>query len=80
MMGPVISSSSLQRVTRMVANSTRPVATGGHRLNGLSPLDEHDLSKGHYFAPTVITDVETSDELWQEEAFGPVVVVKRFKV
>ena len=48
-------------------------------MMGRSPLDDYDLSQGSFYPPTVIADVSTEDELWQEEIFGPVVVVKRFK-
>lgn len=47
---------------------------------GKSSLDGFDFSKGSFLPPTVITDVHTEDELWQEEVFGPVVVVRRFSV
>ncbi|KAG8965211.1 hypothetical protein FRC03_000831 [Tulasnella sp. 419] len=78
-MGPVVSRSALERVIRMVSNSPRKVAFGGERLTGASPLDGYDYSKGYFYPPTIIENVETEDELWQEEVFGPVLVVKRFK-
>lgn len=49
-------------------------------MTGISDLDGFDFSKGSFYPPTVITNVEVEDEIWQEEVFGPVVVVKRFKV
>ena len=49
-------------------------------MEGKSELDGFDLSKGSFYAPTIVTDVETTDELWREEVFGPVVVLKRFSV
>lgn len=64
----------------MVKRSPGSIVLGGTRLSGISPLDGFDLSKGSFFSPTIITDVDTSDELWQEEVFGPVVVVKSFSV
>jgi acyl-CoA reductase-like NAD-dependent aldehyde dehydrogenase len=60
--------------------SSGTVLAGGERMAGRSPLDGHDLSQGSFYPPTVIADVSTEDELWREEVFGPVVVVKRFKV
>lgn len=56
------------------------VIIGGERMHGQSALDGHDFSLGSFFPPTVVTDVSVEDELWQEEVFGPVVVVKRFSV
>jgi delta 1-pyrroline-5-carboxylate dehydrogenase len=49
-------------------------------MMGHSPLDGYDLSKGSFYPPTVITDVNLQDELWSEEIFGPVVVVQKFRV
>ncbi|KAL5488191.1 hypothetical protein ACEPAI_6299 [Sanghuangporus weigelae] len=77
-MGSVISSRHLQRISDMVKRSSGTILFGGEQMHGLSPLDNFDLSKGSFFAPTIITDIETTDELWQEEVFGPVIVVKKF--
>ena len=49
-------------------------------MTGVSALDQFDFSKGSFFPPTVIEEVSTEDDLWREEIFGPVVVVKRFSV
>jgi hypothetical protein len=47
---------------------------------GKSLLNNFDFSRGSFYPPTVISDVDVSHELWQEEIFGPVVVVKKFSV
>lgn len=62
------------------ASKTATVITGGTRMTGTSDLDGFDFAKGSFYPPTIITDVQTTDEIWQEEVFGPVVVVKRFDV
>lgn len=49
-------------------------------MMGKSLLDNFDFSHGSFYPPTVISDVDVSHELWQEEIFGPVVVVKKFSV
>lgn len=49
-------------------------------MTGKSELDGFDFSRGSFYPPTVISNVEITDEIWQEEVFGPVVVVKRFEV
>ena len=81
-MGTIISETHLQRIEKMVAE--RPaksrILTGGKRLTGTSTLDEFDFSQGLFYPPTVIDSVETHDDLWREEVFGPVVVVKKFTV
>ena len=56
------------------------ILTGGERLFGHSELDGFDFSKGAFYPPTVITDVALEDEIWKEEVFGPVVVLKQFSV
>ena len=36
------------------------------------------LEKGFFIEPTIITDINTSMEIWREEVFGPVLCVKEF--
>ncbi|KAH7105477.1 aldehyde dehydrogenase [Auriculariales sp. MPI-PUGE-AT-0066] len=78
-MGPVISWRQLERLEHMLASTNGHIICGGQRMTGKSVLDGHDLSSGSYLAPTVVRDVQTDDILWQEECFGPVVVVVPFK-
>lgn len=59
---------------------TGQILAGGKRMTGRSALDQFDFSQGSFFPPTVIENVSTEDDLWREEIFGPVVVVKRFSV
>jgi len=79
-MGSVISSKHLDRIDAMVkrASATATILVGGERMAGVSELDGFDFSKGSFYPPTVIADVGIEDEIWKEEVFGPVVVVKRF--
>lgn len=49
-------------------------------MTGTSDLDGFEFSRGCFYPPTVLEDVGTEDELWREEVFGPVVVVKKFEV
>ncbi|KAJ6515610.1 aldehyde dehydrogenase [Mycena sanguinolenta] len=78
-MGTVISERHLGRIQNMLeTSSTGDVLTGGRRLTGKSELDGFDFDGGSFFPPTVIANIATSDPLWQEEIFGPVVVAKRF--
>jgi acyl-CoA reductase-like NAD-dependent aldehyde dehydrogenase len=80
-MGTIISPGHLQRIEDMIKHrKSGNILTGGVRMLGKSALDGFDFSKGSFFPPTVIGDVNVEDELWQEEIFGPVVVVKRFTV
>ncbi|EGO02064.1 hypothetical protein SERLA73DRAFT_71210 [Serpula lacrymans var. lacrymans S7.3] len=78
-MGSIISHRHLERIERMVDSRTNgTILAGGKRMVGRSLLDDFDFSRGSFFAPTVISEVDTKDELWQEEIFGPVVAVARF--
>ncbi|KAF8238910.1 aldehyde dehydrogenase [Tricholoma matsutake] len=77
-MGTVISPRHLQRIESMINRTGGKVITGGERMVGKSELDSFDFSKGCFFPPTIISEINLDDELWKEEVFGPVVVVKRF--
>ena len=80
-MGSIISFRHLERIEGMLQRrGSSNILAGGTRLAGNSTLDGFDFSKGSFLPPTVIADVNTEDELWQEEVFGPVVVVKHFSV
>ena len=75
-MGPVISAKQRERVedfVRIAQEEGAEILTGGTR-----PDDSLGL-KGHYFLPTVIGNVHPKMRIVQEEVFGPVVVVYRFK-
>lgn len=79
-MGSIISARSLSRIEKMLQRTSGHFVAGGERLRGKSELDQFDFSKGSFFPPTVIVDIPVNDELWEEEIFGPVVVVKKFSV
>ncbi|MGX7092344.1 aldehyde dehydrogenase family protein [Hutsoniella sourekii] len=49
------------------------IATGGERAS------HGDLAKGYYFQPTLITEVTNEMRVAQEEIFGPVAVIIKFK-
>lgn len=79
-MGTVISHSHLERIERSVHRTRGKVVTGGQRMTGVSGLDGFDFSQGAFFPPTVVTEIPLEDELWREEIFGPVVVIRKFSV
>jgi acyl-CoA reductase-like NAD-dependent aldehyde dehydrogenase len=67
-MGTVISMHHLERIGKMVeGRSSGDILTGGHRLTSTSELDGYDFSLGSFYAPTVIANISTDDELWKEE-------------
>ena len=69
-MGPLARSDLRDQLDDQVQRSVREGARlllGGHRLPG----------KGNYYAPTLLTDVEASMAVAQEETFGPVAPLLR---
>lgn len=85
MMGPLVSAKQLVNVRTLVDDAVEAgvkVVTGGQRMTGVSELDGTDFSKGYFFAPTILADSATKKivdtRIWQEEAFGPVIVVVGF--
>jgi betaine-aldehyde dehydrogenase len=69
-LGPLISAGQRERVSGFVdrAPGHAETVTGGSALDGA----------GHYYAPTVVANLEQEDEIVQREVFGPVVSVQRF--
>ena len=81
LMGAIISPHHLQRIHGMVeARSSGTILTGGEPLKDRSSLDGFNFSRGSFYPPTVIADVSLEDNLWKEEIFGPVVVLRKFEV
>jgi 1-pyrroline dehydrogenase len=69
-MGPVISAEQRERVLGFLERlpSQATVVTGGEAVG----------DRGFFVKPTIVADVEQSDEIVQDEVFGPVVTVQRF--
>jgi aldehyde dehydrogenase (NAD+) len=73
-MGPLISGTQRDRVAALVAAAVTDGATlaaGGGRPAG--------LDKGFYYEPTILTDVDADSRIAQEEVFGPVLSVLRYR-
>jgi len=71
-MGPLVSERQRDRVAEYVEIGKREGATllcGGARLD----------RPGWYFQPTIFTDTKPAMRIVQEEIFGPVLVVQRFR-
>jgi aldehyde dehydrogenase (NAD+) len=71
-MGPLVSASQRDGVIGFIDRATADgasVAVGG----GVPP--DEQLQHGCFVAPTVLTDVATTSEIWTEEVFGPVISV-----
>lgn len=73
-MGPLISREHLDRVEGFVAQAERDGATVA--FGGARP--KH-LGKGFYFEPTILTGATADSYIAQEEVFGPVLTVLRYR-
>ncbi|GAB7388901.1 aldehyde dehydrogenase family protein [Bacillaceae bacterium] len=75
-MGPLVSQEHMEKVLRYIEWGSKEGATllcGGYRLQ------ENGLEKGFFVAPTVFVDVRQDMRIVQEEIFGPVAVIQKFK-
>lgn len=70
--GPVINADALKKIHRYVEIGKED---GAKLLAGGEVLSDGDLSKGHFYAPTLFTDVPWDSRIAQEEIFGPVVSI-----
>jgi 1-pyrroline dehydrogenase len=68
-MGPVISKEQQERVLGFLERAKGAKVLTGGDTNG---------SRGFFVKPTVLADVDQTDEVVQREIFGPVVTVQRF--
>lgn len=72
--GPKFSAAELAKVEAMVDAAKAAgaqILAGGHRLT------EDRFARGHWYAPTVLADVDHSMDVMRQEIFGPVVPVMR---
>jgi succinate-semialdehyde dehydrogenase/glutarate-semialdehyde dehydrogenase len=69
--GPLINDKAVRKVAALVDDAVRKGATV--RLGG-KPLP----GPGHFFPPTVLTDVPDGSRLLAEEIFGPVAAIRTF--
>jgi betaine-aldehyde dehydrogenase len=69
--GPLNNANQLERVEGFVSRTPdhAQVLTGGHRV---------DNGGGYFFEPTVVAGLEQTDEMIQNEVFGPVITVQHF--
>lgn len=75
-MGPLISRPHLEKVMSYIELGVRE---GGRVLTGGKRPDDPALARGNYLQPTIVENIENRMRVAQEEIFGPVLVVLRFK-
>jgi 1-pyrroline-5-carboxylate dehydrogenase len=73
-MGPVITDTAMNNFLRWSALGRKDgvVLTGGARK------DDGDLARGHYVAPTIVTDLPDHHELLVKELFVPILCAQRY--
>ena len=74
-MGALISRAHRDKVATHVEQARAEGAV--LRCGGAAPQDGH-FTRGHWYLPTVLSDVKASHRVFQEEIFGPVVTVTKF--
>jgi len=70
--GPIINDRQLRRVHSYTAVG---VTEGARLVTGGAVLEQGDLGRGHFYAPTIFADVRPGMRIAQEEIFGPTVSV-----
>jgi aldehyde dehydrogenase (NAD+) len=70
--GPLISAAQRERVHSYMAVAREE---GARILCGGEPASEGALANGHYYRPTLLTDVSPGMRVEQEEIFGPVLSI-----
>ncbi|ANU12077.1 betaine-aldehyde dehydrogenase [Planococcus antarcticus DSM 14505] len=75
-MGPLISAEHLAKVEKYVEAGIEEGATLA--VGGRRPEDP-ELQKGFFYLPTIFTDCTTNMKIVQEEAFGPILTVEKFR-
>ncbi|HWN95610.1 MAG TPA: aldehyde dehydrogenase family protein, partial [Methylomirabilota bacterium] len=70
--GPLVSANQRDAAEQFIDEAKRNgrrLALGGNR----------PFSRGFFLEPAVLLDVETTDRVWREEVFGPVVCIRPFE-
>ena len=73
--GPLINETAVAKMENQVQDALSKGATlhnGGQQLRG------NGLEKGHFYAPTLLSDINSEMVIYQEETFGPIAGVIPF--
>lgn len=74
--GPLIHEDALEKVRAQVQDA---INKGAELLTGGGRIEEGELSKGAFYAPTVLDKVTKDMAIFYEETFGPVIPLLSFK-
>ena len=67
--GPLVNDAALEKVDRQVQDAIKKGAqlvTGGYRLT------EDGFDRGYFYAPTIVSKIDSDMTIYREETFGPV--------
>lgn len=70
--GPLVNAKAVEKVDRQVKDA---LDKGANLITGGFKMLEDNLDKGHFYAPTIISDVTEEMLIYREETFGPVAPV-----
>ena len=73
--GPLVNEAAIEKVDGQVRDA---LTKGAKAFAGGAPLTDGALSKGHFYAPTVLAGVTPDMRIYHEETFGPVAPVIRY--
>ena len=74
-LGPIVSEGQYNKVIDYIKKGQQE---GAKVLTGGVPTSQ-ELLKGFFVEPTIFTDVQPNSTIWNEEIFGPVLCVRKFK-
>lgn len=75
-MGPIVSQEHMERVLKYIEIGKEE---GARLICGGKRITKNGLDKGFFVEPTVFVDVKPDMRIVQEEIFGPVAVIQKFK-
>ncbi|MFC4077639.1 NAD-dependent succinate-semialdehyde dehydrogenase [Salinithrix halophila] len=75
--GPLINQRACHKVQALVDDA---VNKGARLRYGGEPLLEGEYSNGHFYRPTVLTEVDDRMDLTRDEVFGPVAPILTFRI
>ena len=73
--GPLVNAAAVDKVANQVEDA---LAKGATLQHGGVRLDQGALTNGHFYAPTLLSDVTPEMLIYREETFGPVAAVIAF--
>jgi succinate-semialdehyde dehydrogenase/glutarate-semialdehyde dehydrogenase len=73
--GPLVNQAAVDKVSNQVDEA---IAKGATLHNGGQRLIDGDLQLGHFYAPTVLSNVTGNMLIYRQETFGPVAAIIAF--